>query len=416
MRCVGLCLQMREMLKAQGASATAVLRELQVYSYPVNATPQLCEAGTYVCQAMLKVLRRSQRMVPTTGGMLDGRVLLYLCCDMFSAVKPPTYLDDKRDFFRSGGEGRELAMHSLQFFATLAAESSLQLVINSSRGVELLHEMFGRALHKCPVAAGDVDVGYTFELEVVLVSSAGVSRTVWVRCYGTKHPCWWWTLLFILAFYRAQVANMGQCGFDAPGFERCCGQVRLLQALLPSHLQGLFEQGLFRAELRQALVESCASFNLAHPATFRNLQREWLHQGFLTESELAKTLPRAAVLMLKSIVTTENATKTTAAALHILSGLSPGMVIAALRGEGEAVLTSDCGRAWKLTDLLARPRLKGVLCILGVPDDATPLGADEWTERMPWLCQFLAAYMQHAGAGALPACARARTHCCGPAG
>jgi hypothetical protein len=223
-RCVALCLQMLQTLTSQGAPAMGLLPHLKVYSFPVNAMPQMREDGEHVCQAMRKVQSRLHGMVPTIGGMLDSRVLFYPCADIFPVVMKPTALDNQPGFFAEGGEARRLALDCLEFYTQLAAEFDLLLGINSSRGLKLLHDMVGNALSKCPVAAGELGVGYHFQLAVDLVSSAGVTRTVWVRGYGTKHPCWWWSLLFILACYRAQVANMGHCGFGAPGLSVVVGR------------------------------------------------------------------------------------------------------------------------------------------------------------------------------------------------
>ncbi len=226
-RCVALCLQMLQTLKAQGANALGLFLKLDVFSFPVNAMPQLCKDGTYVAQAMQKLLRRLFGLVPTIGGMLGNVVLKYLCCDIFPIVMDPTYLDDKPDFFAEGGRARPVALFCLEFYTQLVAQFGLRLVINSSRGLKLLQAMFGTALCKLPGAAGEIGVGYHFKLEVRFGG-----RTFVVRGYGTKHPCWWWPLLFILACYRAQVANMGHCGFGAPGlsvvvgrygcYKRCC--------------------------------------------------------------------------------------------------------------------------------------------------------------------------------------------------
>jgi hypothetical protein len=223
---------MLQTLKAQGANALGLFLKLDVFSFPVNAMPQLCKDGTYVAQAMQKLLRRLFGLVPTIGGMLGNVVLKYLCCDIFPIVMDPTALDNQPDFFAAGGAARPVALYCLEFYTKLVAEFGLLLVINSSRGLQLLQYMFGAALSKLPAAAGELGVGYHFELVFDFVSSAGVSRTVRVRGYGTKHPCWWWPLLFILACYRAQVANMGHCGFGAPGlsvvvgrygcYKRCC--------------------------------------------------------------------------------------------------------------------------------------------------------------------------------------------------
>jgi hypothetical protein len=203
----GFVLQMLDTLRKRGQLALGVLRNLLVYCFPVNAKPQLCENGNHVCQAMQKVLRRSFGMVPTNGGMFGTSVLIYLCCDIYPSIMKPTALDDQPGFFRSGQAARTLAVHCLEFFAAIAAEFGLQLVINTKRGLQLLDEMFGATLYKQPVAAGDV--GYTFELDVHVAASAGGGTAVRVRGYGTKHPCWWWILLLILAFYRAQVSTRG---------------------------------------------------------------------------------------------------------------------------------------------------------------------------------------------------------------
>jgi hypothetical protein len=199
------------------------------------------------------------------------------------------------------------------------------------------------------------------------------------------------------------------------GSERCCGQVRLLHALLPIDLHGVFEQALFQAELQYALMQSCASFKLAHPDTFSNLQRQCLAQGLLTRSELAKILPPAVIDPIMSILTTGKGTRKAAAARLVLGRLEPAGVIEALNGGGTVVLTSKGGQSWKLADLLDRPRVRAILPGLGISADATTLERVDWAAALPPLSELLAAYMQHAGAGALPACARARTHCCGPA-
>ncbi len=201
-RCVALWLQMLETLKTPGAAPLAVQLNLKVYSFPVNAMPQLCEDGTHVCQAMLKVLRRLLGMVPTIGGMLGKFVLYYLCCDIFPVIMKATALDNLPNFFAQGTDQRRLAVYCLEFFVQLAAQFRLQLVINSSRGLKLLEQLFGAVLSKDPVAPGDA--GYFFRL-VVWDASSGAA--VVVRGYGTKHPCWWWPLWLVLAFYRAQVAT-----------------------------------------------------------------------------------------------------------------------------------------------------------------------------------------------------------------
>jgi hypothetical protein len=141
-------------------------------------------------------------LVPTIGGMLGNSALYYLCCDIFPIVMDPTYLDDKPDFFTEGGRARPVALFCLEFYTQLAAQFGLRLVINSSRGLKLLEAMFGTALCKLPGAAGEIGVGYHFKLEVRFGG-----RTFVVRGFGTKHPCWWWRLLRILALYRAQVAT-----------------------------------------------------------------------------------------------------------------------------------------------------------------------------------------------------------------
>jgi hypothetical protein len=193
---------MLQTLQTLGASALGLLLKLDVFSFPVNAMPQLCKDGTYVAQAMRKLLRRLFGLVPTIGGMLGNSGLYYLCCDIFPIVMDPTYLDDKPDFFAEGGRARPVALFCLEFYTQLAAQFGLRLVINSSRGLKLLQAMFGTALNKLPVAAGEIGVGYHFQLAVRFGG-----RIVVVRGFGTKHPCWWWRLLRILALYRAQVAT-----------------------------------------------------------------------------------------------------------------------------------------------------------------------------------------------------------------
>ena len=193
---------MLQTLQTLGANALGLLLKLDVFSFPVNAMPQLCKDGTYVCKAMQKLLRRLFGLVPTIGGMLGNFVLYYLCCDIFPIVMDPTYLDDKPDFFAEGGRARPVALFCLEFYTQLAAQFGLPLVINSSRGVKLLEAMFGTALYKLPAAAGEIGVGYHFNLAVRFGG-----QIVVVRGFGTKHPCWWWRLLRILALYRAQVAT-----------------------------------------------------------------------------------------------------------------------------------------------------------------------------------------------------------------
>ena len=91
---------MLQTLQTLGANALGLLLKLDVFSYPVNAMPQLCKDGTYVCQAMKKLLRRLLGLVPTIGGMLGNFRLYYLCCDIFPIVMDPTYLDDKPRLLR----------------------------------------------------------------------------------------------------------------------------------------------------------------------------------------------------------------------------------------------------------------------------------------------------------------------------
>ncbi len=95
-----------------------------------------------------------------------------------------------------------MALICLEFYTQLAAQFGLLLVINSSRGLKLLQAMLGTALYKLPAAAGEIGVGYHFNLAVRFGG-----QTFVVRGFGTKHPCWWWNLLRILALYRAQVAT-----------------------------------------------------------------------------------------------------------------------------------------------------------------------------------------------------------------
>ena len=93
---------MLQTLQTLGANALGLLLKLDVFSFPVNlnAMPQLCKDGTYVCKAMQKVLRRLLGLVPTIGGMLGNSGLYYLCCDIFPIVMDPTYLDDKPRLLR----------------------------------------------------------------------------------------------------------------------------------------------------------------------------------------------------------------------------------------------------------------------------------------------------------------------------